>query len=532
MKNLFRSVLIVLSLISTQAATAQVPKLSSYPSASAVLFLDFDGHTVSNTSWNYNGPIYCGASGLDNTQITEIFNRVSEDYRPFNINVTTDSTKYLAAPANRRMRVILTISSSWYGSGAGGVSFVGSFTWGDNTPCFVFTALLGYNPKYLAEAASHEAGHSFGLYHQATYNSSCVLTSEYNYGTGSGETGWAPIMGVGYYKNITTWFDGPNPYGGCTGSQKDLDIITSNGFGYRTDDFGETFSSAPAQSFANDQFALNGMITTPTDKDMVKFTLAGTKRFRLNVDPTNVGSSDAGSDLDVSVQLYNGTTSIGTYNPPAALNVAIDTTLNAGTYYILVDGVGNASTSEYGSLGSYSILAQQSPPIVLPLRRLELHGELNGDKHQFDWIIDADEQVTQQVLEISTDGRNFNPVTHPLNVERTFIYKPNVTTTAQYRLNVTFDNGRQYYSNVVTLRQTGSSARPQLVSNFISTNSILVNSPANYSYTIYDFNGKALSKGQLTNGLNTVAAMGMTRGMYIIRFENNTEQWTDKFIKQ
>jgi hypothetical protein len=282
----------------------------------------------------------------------------------------------------------------------------------------------------------------------------------------------------------------------------------------------------------NDQFTLNGMITTPTDKDMIKFTLASTKRFRLNVDPTNVGSGDAGSDLDVSVQLYNGTTSIGTYNPPSALNVAIDTNLNAGTYYILVDGVGNAYTSEYGSLGSYSILAQQSPPIVLPLRRLELHGELNGDKHQFDWIIDADEQVTQQVLEISTDGRNFNPVTHPLNTERTFIYKPGVTTTAQYRLNVTFDNSRQYYSNVVTLRQTGSSARPQLVSNFINTNSILVNSPANYFYIIYDFNGKALSKGQLTNGLNTVAAIGMTRGMYIIRFDNNTEQWTDKFIKQ
>jgi hypothetical protein len=178
------------------------------------------------------------------------------------------------------------------------------------------------------------------------------------------------------------------------------------------------------------------------------------------------------------------------------------------------------------------MLAQQSPPIVLPLRRLELHGELNGDKHQFDWIIDADEQVTQQVLEISTDGRNFSTVIQPPNADRTFIYKPNITATAQYRLNVTFDNGRQYYSNVVTLHQTGSSARPQLVSNLINTNSILVNSPANYSYTIYDFNGKALNKGQLSNGLNTVVITGITRGMYIIRFENNTEQWTDKFIKQ
>jgi hypothetical protein len=156
MKNLFRPGLIVLSLISTLAVTAQVPQLSSYPSASAVVFLDFDGQTVNGTSWNYNGPIVCGASGLNNSQITEVFNRVAEDYRPFDINITTDSTKYLAAPVNKRTRVILTVTSDWYGS-AGGVSFVGSFTWGDDTPCFVFSALLNYNVKYIADAAAHES---------------------------------------------------------------------------------------------------------------------------------------------------------------------------------------------------------------------------------------------------------------------------------------------------------------------------------------------------------------------------------------
>src|SRR5689334_8965044 len=186
MKNLIRSGLMGLLLASTLIAKAQYPVLSSYPSASAVIFLDFDGQTVTNTSWNYNGPIVCGASGFNSSQITEIFNRVSEDYRPFNINVTTDSTKYWAAPAARRMRVILTVSYEWYGS-AGGVSFVGSFTWGDNTPCFVFTSLLNYNVKYCAEAAAHEAGHTLGLYHQSKYDANCVKLSEYNSGQGSGE---------------------------------------------------------------------------------------------------------------------------------------------------------------------------------------------------------------------------------------------------------------------------------------------------------------------------------------------------------
>ena len=181
------------NLLSVGNANAQVPVYSSYPSASAVIFLDFDGHTVDGTSWNYNGPIVCGASGLNNTQITEIFNRVAEDYRPFNINITTDSTKFLAAPANKRMRVIITVSSSWYGS-AGGVAFIGSFTWGDDSPCFVFSALLNYNAKYVAEAASHEAGHTLGMYHQSSYDANCAKTTDYNAGIGK----WRNRLGAHY----------------------------------------------------------------------------------------------------------------------------------------------------------------------------------------------------------------------------------------------------------------------------------------------------------------------------------------------
>ncbi len=111
--------------IAPVAMYAQVPKLSSYPSAAATLFIDFDGHTVKGTSWNWGGPIYAQPAELNNAAITEIFNRVSEDYRPFNLNVTTDSTVYLAAPFNKRIRIIVTPTSQWYGS-AGGVAFVGS----------------------------------------------------------------------------------------------------------------------------------------------------------------------------------------------------------------------------------------------------------------------------------------------------------------------------------------------------------------------------------------------------------------------
>src|SRR5687768_6841135 len=121
MKNLIQILLASLLLCGARAAVAQTPLFNSHPAAAATLFLDFDGHRVNGTTWNMNGPITCNPSNLSPAQVTEICNRVAEDYRPFNVNVTTDSARYLAAPAYTRMRLILTTSWEWYGS-AGGVS--------------------------------------------------------------------------------------------------------------------------------------------------------------------------------------------------------------------------------------------------------------------------------------------------------------------------------------------------------------------------------------------------------------------------
>jgi len=522
MKNLIRSSLMVLSFASILSASAQVPQLSSYPSASAVIFLDFDGHTVSGTSWNYNGPIACGASGLNNTQITEVFNRVAEDYRPFNVNVTTDSTKYLAAPANRRMRIILTITSEWYGS-----------AWGDGTPCFVFTALLNYNVKNISEAASHEAGHTLGLYHQSLYDQNCVKISDYNPGVGSGEIGWAPIMGVGYYRNFTLWNNGPNSYG-CNNIQSDLSVITTNnGFGFRNDDHANTYNQATNATFSSNQFNVNGVITQSTDFDMFKFTIPSLGQFTLNAVPYNVGTGNSGSDLDMQISLYsNSQVLLNVYNPGMLLNSIIDTILASGTYYLRVEGKGNIYAPNYASLGSYSLQGNFTEGSTLPLRRLELRGSISGDRHQLNWLIDADEQVIKQILEMSTDGVNFTSLVETNNDDRSFSYKPTAGTNIQYRMNVTFDNGRQYYSNVITLRSTGVIEKPNLMGNFITGNTILVSSPGNYEYAIYHFNGNMITKGRLTSGENNISASGLISGMYIIRFTNNEQHWMEKLVRQ
>lgn len=530
MKNYLLPVLALL--LGAGTARAQVPALSSYPSASAVLFLDFDGHTVSGTSWNSSGPIYCAAAGLTNDQLTIVFNRVAEDYRPFNLNVTTDSTKFLAAPIDKRMRVILTPTYQWYGS-AGGVAFVNSFIWGDDTPCFVFTSLLNYNVKNIAEAAAHESGHTLGLFHQAAYNSECVKTTDYNPGTGSGEIGWAPIMGVGYYQNFTLWNNGPNSFG-CTNYQSDLSVITgNNGFSYRTDDYSGTFATASTINFSSNQFTINGVIEQSSDQDLIRFVQPAYGRFQLNAVPYNVGTGNAGSDLDLQITLYNNAqVPVSVYNPGGLLSSVVDTLLAAGNYFLKIEGKGNMYAPNYASLGSYALEATYTESIPLPLRQLVLQGQLNGDRHQFNWLVDADETIVSQVLEVSTDGRNFAPVSQAASTDRNFSYKPFASGNLQYRLNVVFDNERQYFSNVVRLPNTASTPKPRVINNLTGSNTISVNSPGNYDYMVYDFNGKVLARGVLVAGINSITANGMTGGMYMIRFSKDGQQWTEKIVRQ
>jgi hypothetical protein len=527
-KTLFTLTLFLLG----YALKAQVPVLNSYPSASAVIFLDFDGHAVDGTGWNYNGPIFCAPSGMDNTKITSAFNRVAEDYRPFNVNITTDSTKFLAAPINRRMRVVITVTSSWYGN-AGGVAFVGSYTWGDDTPCFVFSALLNYNEKYVGEAASHEAGHTLGLYHQSSYDGNCVKTSDYNGGLGTGEIAWAPIMGVGYYKNMSLWHNGANPYG-CNSIQNDLTVITTNnGFTFRTDDYASSITQANSLSFTNNQFVISGVVETTTDVDFIRFNMPVNARFLLDAIPYNVGTGNSGSNVDLQVSLYDSRRNlVRTYNPGTLLNSVIDTTLTNGTWFLMVEGKGNAFAPDYASLGSYSLSARFSVGGVLPLRQLVLKGQVSGDRHQFTWLIDADEAVTEQILEVSVDGRNFTPVSGTPVDSRAYQYKPFAQGMLQYRMKVSLDNGETHYSNLIALKNEAGNDQPKLISTILTGNNITVSSPGTFDYALYDLNGKILLRGQLSTGMNSLPAGNLNSGMYMIRFSKGAAQWTEKLIRQ
>ena len=529
MKNRLPLILLfVLSIATT--ANAQVPVLSSFPSARATIYLDFDGQTVSGTAFNWSGPIYAQPSGLSTEAITEIYNRIAEDYRPFNLNITTDSTAFLNAPLRQRMRIIFTVTSSWTAP-AGGISYVGSFTYGNETPAFVFNELLGNGIKPVAEAASHEAGHTLGLQHQSVWGSSCNLLAEYNGGQGEGEIGWAPIMGVGYYKNLTTWHVGTNRIS-CNYIQNDLDVIAgaTNNFGFRADDHGDSYSTATEISPSGQNFIANGLINRSTDVDAFKIVITSTTNLKLKAIPQNVGSGNEGADVDIKVTLENASgQTLNSYNPGELLDAGIDTSLTDGTYYIVVDGVGNSNHSDYGSLGYYALAG--SLAYVLPITNFKLKGAEKYGVHQLSWTYEADEPIKDFNIEASTDGRNFSSLTEINSSALQFSYQPIVKSTYQYRVKaVTAKDGKIYYSNIVSLRATADRNKVKILNTFVKNN-LQLTSDGKYTYQLIDTDGRLLAQGILQNGYNSLP-VNSSKGLILLRWNDGTASHTEKLIKE
>ena len=347
--------------------------LNSNPSADMTIYLDFNGNVTTGTGWQsgatFTSPAYdrdgdpTTFNADEREQIQRSWQRVVEDFSPFNVNITTQE------PDIERLRntgggdtqwgVRMVISGgdgAWTGGSPGGIAFLNSFDDNIDTPAFAFQQNLGNGAeKFVGEVISHEVGHTLGLVHDGQG------TAEYYQGHGAGATGWAPIMGNGYYQEMTQWSSGE--YSNSTTTEDDLAIIVAgNGFGYRADDYGNDINSGTPLSgvpgiVAPGTYILSGIIEQTTDSDWITFEVGTPQDFTLDVDPY-----EWGANLDILAELYdNNGALVASSNPADALNASLTAVLTAGIYHIRIDGVGvrtvNDGYSDYASLGQYTITA-------------------------------------------------------------------------------------------------------------------------------------------------------------------------------
>jgi hypothetical protein len=432
------------------------------------IYLDFTGHTTSNTEWNKkytgNSDIVSSAFSLDNDydhfsneeleRIQYIWQRVAEDFAPFDVDVTT------AEPNIERLkktmsgndsdwgiRVVISGNSSWYGD-AGGVAYLGSFNWSSDTPCFVFSnKLSNSNEKYVAEAISHEVGHTLGLSHDGTNS-----LGENSYYTGA--NGWAPIMGTSYSQAITQWSKGE--YADANEPEDDLAIITGqvtneyteyyggNGFNYRNDDHGNTTTTATKLIPIDGSVLATGIIEQNTDVDYFRFVLTSDMIVDFNIVS---GTRDA--NLDVLAKLYSSVnTLLYTSNPLNTLNASFSAlALSAGIYYLSIEGTGKDGVyTDYGSLGTYTITGSIAP-IATPVNLRKTSIGKNSVTIEWDSVVDA----TGYSIQYSTNQNQWTTIN---NVSGTSYTIDDLESSSyQYiRVRTEVSNGNSGWSDSILVR--------------------------------------------------------------------------------
>jgi hypothetical protein len=361
----------------TASAAVEVPPdvdvfaLHSRPGSNRTIYLDFNGHSVEGTAWNGGARIDAPAFDADGDPATfnaaeqqdvyEAFLAVSEDYRTFDVDVTTQE------PAADRITRSGT-SDQVYGSravitpkdvtscGCGGQAYIGTFDEANRhstyQPAWAY-ANGGYDGKSIAEIVSHEVGHNLGLGHDGQTNG-----TEY-YG---GHTNWAPIMGVGYSQPVTQWSRGEYP--SANNKEDDLAVIPANGAPTLADDFPNDPASAAALTGP-----VTGIITTDADVDVFAVEHTGGTLTATAV------PAEFAPDLDIKLTVRDSSGAVvATVDPPVrrvsaneatGLDARFSQNLAAGRYTVQVEGTGVGDPADngysgYASIGRFTLTAGTS----------------------------------------------------------------------------------------------------------------------------------------------------------------------------
>jgi len=321
-----------------------VPALQSRPGASRVIYLNFEGETVTGTPWNssYNDglPIVAAPFGTP-AHVEGIWESIAEDYAVFDVNVTTVRADFDEAATANRVMVIFTPTKAWYGS-AGGVAYVDSFGSPTNPYCWVFNLTL----NGAAESGGHEIGHTVGLRHDGT--SSRAYYTGHTHASG---VSWGPIMGTSYGRNITQFSKGEYP--GANRTEDDLAIVSSR-LPYLPDDHADSAGQASEVS-PTGTIDESGRIGSENDADLFRLESTGPGPLTVTATP-----HPAYRNLDVGLELLDDQLDvIASSFPSGPFDATITTSLPAGVHYLRVTGTGLGDLvtgyGKYGSIGSYTL---------------------------------------------------------------------------------------------------------------------------------------------------------------------------------
>jgi hypothetical protein len=359
--------------------------LHSRPGATKVIYLDFDGYTTTAAGSNFgdfvgtafNLDSTAGFSNAEQDAIQSIWQRVSEDYSVFDVDVTTQDPGFAAidrsgaADLNYGTRVAIvsnTVTTPICAS-CGGWAYFNAFDMTVNhsrfQPAWVFQNSLASVTKYMAEASSHESGHHMNLFHDgctAAGIGNCTASDLTYY---AGHANWAPIMGNSYYRPVSQWSNGE--YLGANNTQDDTAIIASK-VPFIADETNTSF--AVAQGIGS--LAATGLISNASDFDYFRYAIPTAGTYQITVTPGGQPGS-VSPNLDLRLSVYEGAaagsfiaqdepvSTFQTFDLAGGMGAGLLVNFaSSGAKYFTVDSAqtdssGDNGYSFYGSIGQYTV---------------------------------------------------------------------------------------------------------------------------------------------------------------------------------
>ncbi|OAM88787.1 BACON domain-containing carbohydrate-binding protein [Termitidicoccus mucosus] len=402
------------SVFSTPAAApvpiSQPPVRHSRPGSRNILFLDFSGMEIRDTLWNTSA----GGTGVrplirakpfsldsDTTTFSDteqqaillIWERVAEDFAPFDVDVTTEKPAEFIRTTGH---ALVTHSKDndnrdmpGVAGGAAGIAFLDCFgeinyaekvvnafdTLPAASPALIYHDKLSNNSASIAYAVSHELGHNLGLHHDGP--GSVIVTGGdgedvYGYygGHGSGATSWAPIMGNGYSRSVTQWSKGE--YYSANNHEDDLAFIESK-LGYRE----ETADTSPALAdalvpAADGRLGASGVLLRAGDAHLYSVNLGSAAATSSTLNPFRPadGSTANAGNTDLRLEILDASGIIvAADNPANAANATLTHTLVPGQWLLRVTSTGYGTPlagqptgyTDYGSIGQYTLVTNLVP---------------------------------------------------------------------------------------------------------------------------------------------------------------------------
>jgi hypothetical protein len=349
--------------------------LHSRPGSSKTIYLDFDGDTTTNSGWTDSEGLTTktvppfdrdGVPGSFNdterNYIINVWQSVSEDYAPFDVDITTQLPPSTALsidfPGDVVYGVKATITPENWLCGVGCVGVAYGNVFGNNlsqtsrayySPAWAFPS-ANMTAGTLAQTISHEVGHNLSLKHDGT------ATADYY----SGHNNWTPIMGSATSRAFTQWSRGE--YAGASNLQDDLAVIEQ-----KIPLVADTAGSTPATARVIPITATNieqTTISSASDVDVYRVDGATLVQPTLRMAPF-------GPNLFATLKILDANGNPIATSPATSTSTSLTySSISASTYYLVVESTasGTPSTgfSTYGSIGVYSLqlVLLDTPPSV------------------------------------------------------------------------------------------------------------------------------------------------------------------------